>query len=379
MNSQEIPFLDLVAQNASVKAELLQVFTDAAENAQFVGGKQVADFEEEFASYTTARFAIGVANGTDALRLALIAMGIKPGSHVVTVPNTFIATTEAISQCGGMIDFVDIEPDTCLMDANKLEDYLAEAFNKKPKENRPVAVVPVHLYGQCVDMDAILSLAKKYELQVLEDAAQAHGATHRGKSAGSMGDAAGFSFYPGKNLGALGEAGGVTTNSEVIANAVRVLRDHGQRTKYYHQVEGCNARLDAIQAGFLRVKLRHLPQWNAARQKIAAFYDAQLAAIDWLTPVRVLPHNVSSHHLYVVQVAQRDALQQHMKQMGVATGLHYPVPLHLQECYQSMALGTGSFPNAEKSAAELISLPMFPELGLERAQQVIDAIISFRG
>jgi dTDP-4-amino-4,6-dideoxygalactose transaminase len=299
-------------------------------------------------------------------------MGIGPGDSVVTVPNTFIATTEAISQVGANIDFVDVDPATCLMEPRFLEEYL-----RRPGGRRPSAIVPVHLYGQCVDMTALMNVAREHGIAVLEDAAQAHGATHNGRRAGTFGDAAAFSFYAAKNLGACGDAGAVTTASPAIADAVRMLRDHGQQAKYYHAAEGYNARLDAIQAAILRIKLRELEGWNAARRTIAAFYDSALASIAGVSPVKVMPGNVSCHHLYVIHVADRDALQAHLRENGIATALHYPVPLHLQPCYAHLGYGTGSFPNAERSAATLLSLPMFPELRIDRAQRVIDAIERF--
>lgn len=370
-----IPFLDLPAQHAALKQDLMQVFSDALDSAGFVGGFVVKAFEEEFAAFVGAKYSVGVANGTDALRLALVAMGVK-GSRVVTVPNTFIATTEAISQVGAKIDFVDIDPETCLMDPNRLEEHLKRRF-AGPRVDWPSAIIPVHLYGQCADMDAVISLARQYNLLVLEDAAQAHGATYKGKSAGTMGDAAAFSFYPGKNLGACGEAGAVTTNDPAIAEKVATLRDHGQKTKYYHAVEGCNGRLDAIQAGFLRIKLPHLARWNALRQQVADVYNSEFGGVGWMRLAKVLPHNVSSCHLYVIHARQRDQLQEHLKKNGIATGLHYPLPLHLQECYAHLELKRGSFPEAERSADELLSLPMFPELGLDRAWQVIDSVLAF--
>lgn len=373
-----IPFLDLPAQNRALKADLMEVVSAALDTAGFIGGPQVANFEKEFAAFTDSPLAVGLANGTDALRLALIAMGIGRGDRVVTVPNTFIATTEAISQAGAMIDFVDISPDTCLMDMNRLEDMLKDRFARSPKELRPKAIVPVHLYGQCVDMDAVSSLAEHYGLLVLEDAAQAHGASYKGRNAGTLGHAAAFSFYPGKNLGACGEAGAVTTTDAGLAERITMLRDHGQKTKYNHALEGYNARLDAIQAGFLRVKLKHLSSWNAARREIAAQYDAAFLGVDWISPVKTLPHNASSHHLYVIHVDGRQQLMDYLKEHGVNTALHYPIPLHLQECYRHLGYAQGAFPHAERSAATLLSLPMFPELGRERAQRVIDAVLSFK-
>jgi dTDP-4-amino-4,6-dideoxygalactose transaminase len=371
MSIKQIPFLDLVQQNSGVKQELLQIASEIIDQAAFIGGPQVTQFEAEFAKFVGAPQCIGMSNGTDALRLALIAMGIGKGDRVVTVPNTFIATTEAISQSGAEFDFVDVDQQTSLMDPTCLEDFL--------KKNRVAAVVPVHLYGQCADMDSILTLSQKYGFKVLEDAAQAHGASYKGRPAGTMGEAAGFSFYPGKNLGACGEAGAVTTTSPDIAAKIKMLRDHGQSAKYYHDLEGYNCRLDALQAGFLRVKLKHLAQWNEQRRKIAALYDEAFSSISWIRPVSIRPGNISSQHLYVIHVEKREELQQYLKEKGVQTGLHYPIPLHLQKCYSNRSQGKGSFPVAEKLAAELVTLPMYAELKTEDVLYIIDAIKKFPG
>jgi dTDP-4-amino-4,6-dideoxygalactose transaminase len=374
----DIPFLDLVAQHAPLKEEIVRLISETLDSAAFVGGAQVTSFETEFAGFIEAEHVVGISNGTDALRLALHGMGIGRGDRVVTVPNTFIATTEAISQVGAKFDFVDVDADTCLMDPNRLESFLRDRFDKGPASQRPRAIVPVHLYGHCVDMDPVMELAAKYELLVLEDAAQAHGARYKGRGAGTLGHAAAFSFYAAKNLGACGEAGAVTTANAALAEKIRMLREHGQNVKYYHPLEGYNARLDAVQAGILRIKLRRLEQWNASRREIAAFYDFAFASIDSVRPVKVRAGNISCYHLYVIHVPKRDALQAHLKARGIGTGLHYPLPLHLQECYAGLQYSAGDFPNAERSASTLLSLPMFPELGLARARRVVDAIASFR-
>lgn len=376
-DTEKIPFLDLKSPHAGLRDELSRMFLNAVDTGGFVGGPEVAGFEKEFAEYVGAKFAVGVSNGTDALRFALLAMGIGPGSLAVTVPNTFIATTEAISQTGATFEFVDVDSDSCLMSPGGLEDLLKKRFGSGRKDKHPCAVVPVHLYGQCAEMDAILELAKKYELKTLEDAAQAHGATYRGRKAGGMGDAAAFSFYPGKNLGAIGEGGAVTTNDAAIAEKVRILRDHGQKTKYYHSIEGWNGRLDAIQAGALRIKLRRLDEWNAARAKAAEFYDAGFAGLGWVRPVKVAPHCFSCRHLYVIHVSDRDALREWLEKRNIGTGMHYPAPLHLQECYRRLGYGVGSFPNAERSARELLSLPMFPGLTVEQLERVVRAVRDF--
>ena len=366
-----IPFLDLVTPHLELEEELISVVRKALRSAHFIGGEEVEGFEKEWATYCGAQHAIGVGSGTDALRFALIAAGIGKGDTVVTVPNTFIATTEAISQAGAEIAFVDIDERTYNMDPAKLREYLAS----HPKVK---AVLPVHLYGQMCDMDAILDLAEKHNLIVIEDACQAHGAQYFSKKrnqwfkAGSMGKAAAFSFYPGKNLGACGEGGAVTTNDAELAQKVKMLRDHGQAKKYYHDMEGYNGRLDAIQAGFLRVKLRHLDDWNSKRREAARRYGEILSGVaipyepDWSKAV---------YHLYIVRASNRESLQKHLADAGIATALHYPVPLNLQKAY---ALKPGSYPITEKAAGEILSLPMFPQLQAEAQLQVAAAIQSYK-
>lgn len=385
MSMNMIPFLDLKAQHAQLKPELLKVFDAALDTAGFIGGEHVAAFEREFAAFCGAGanrplLCAGVGNGTEALRLALLGLGIGRGDLVLTVPNTFIATVEAISHTGAHFAFVDVDPATSLMDANLLEAELKRRFASPRAEDRPKAILPVHLYGQCADMTAILKLAEQYGLKVVEDAAQAHGASHNGHLAGSMGHAAGFSFYPGKNLGACGDAGAVVSADPAVMERVRMLRDHGQSRKYFHALEGMNSRLDAIQAGFLRVKLPHLAAWNESRRATALCYDAAFAKLPWLSAVRVMPGNVPSRHLYVVHLhapADRDELARVLKEQDIHTGLHYPHPLHLQECYASLGLGPGSFPVAEKLARELISLPMFPGMTPEQVERVIAAVTAY--
>src|SRR6266849_2242300 len=322
--TEQIPFLDLIALHKELEDELLATLRDTLRVAGFVGGPKVEEFEREFAKFCDASHCVGVASGTDAVRFALTAAGVKPGDIVVTVPHTFIATTEAISQAGARPDFVDINERTHCMDPRKLRDYLERDCSTDAETGKlihrrlhaPVtAVVPVHIYGQMADMDPILDLARKYNLIVMEDACQAHGAeyfsraTNSWRKAGSSGHAAAFSFYPGKNLGACGEGGAVTTNNEAIARTMRMLRDHGQVQKYYHQMEGYNGRLDALQAGFLTIKLRHLSSWNRSRQEVAKRYDRLFAAVDGVrTPFcSAFAHAV--YHLYVIRVRQRDALQ----------------------------------------------------------------------
>ncbi|WP_243313807.1 DegT/DnrJ/EryC1/StrS family aminotransferase [Fundidesulfovibrio agrisoli] len=372
MSTTTVPFLDLPAQHAPLKSQLLDVASRALDKAAFIGGPEVSGFEAEFAAYCGAEHCVGVGSGTDALALALRAMGVGPGDTVVTVPNTFIATTEAISLAGASFAFVDVDPGTCLLDPGKLEDYCK-------RSPAPKAVIPVHLYGQCADMAAIGQLAEKYGFDVLEDAAQAHGASQHGRKAGTLGRAAAFSFYPGKNLGACGEGGAVTTSDPAVADAVRRLRDHGQAKKYHHSLEGTNARLDAMQAGFLRVKLPSLEGWNQRRRAVAEAFDRAFGAIPGVRPVTMAQGNVSSRHLYVLHVPDREGLQAHLSRLGIGTGLHYPVPLHLQECYAGRGCKPGDFPAAEASAASLISLPMFPEMTDAQMHAVIDAVRGFYG
>jgi len=366
-----IPFLDLKAQYKQIEHEVVPMITDAMQNGMFIGGPQVAAFECEFADFCNTDYCVGVNSGTDALRFALMAKGVGKGDEVLTVPNTFIATTEAISQSGANPVFVDIDPDTCNMDPNKLEDCL------KKSVKHPKAVIPVHLYGQPADMDPILEIADKNGLVVVEDACQAHGADYRGKRAGSISAVGCFSFYPGKNLGAFGDGGALVTNDKELADQVKMIRDHGQSKKYYHDIEGYNGRLDAIQAGVLRIKLKRLTDWNAARRRNASYYNKLLSDIPEVTFTKEAEYATSVYHLYVIQVDDRDGLQQFLAEKGIATGLHYPLPLHLQKAYVHIGCGKGSFPVTEKIAERLLSLPMFPELTEEQIEYVVDAIKEF--
>lgn len=377
-----VPFLDLITLHSDIKDELITCFKKALETGRFIGGPMVEEFEREFASFCRTKYAVGVGSGTDALRFALIASGAGKGDTVVTVPNTFIATTEAISQAGASIDFVDINERTYNMDVEKLREYLENQCYMDDKSGRPVskrtnspvkAIIPVHLYGQMADMDPIMELAERYNLIIIEDACQAHGAEYFSRKenawrrAGSMGDAGAFSFYPGKNLGACGEAGAVTTNSEEIAQKIKMLRDHGQAKKYYHNIEGYNGRLDAIQAGILSIKLKHLDEWNEERREIAKKYNELLKDIDSI----VLPYESESsravYHLYVIRVPHREKLQGFLKEKGINTAIHYPIPIHLQKAYEYSGYKEGDFPVTEKVATEILSLPIYP--GLTEDQQ----------
>jgi dTDP-4-amino-4,6-dideoxygalactose transaminase len=388
---EQIPFLDLVTPHVELRSELLDVFEDALCTAGFVGGPLVENFERQFAAFCETRHCVGVASGTDAVRFALMAAGVKSGDVVLTVPNTFIATTEAISQAGAIPEFVDVDPRTYCMDSVRLSEFLDRCSTDSRtgkrisrKHGRQItAVVPVHLYGQCADMDAVLDAAAQYDLAVIEDACQAHGAQYfsarhnRWFAAGSMGIAAAFSFYPGKNLGACGEAGAVTTNSEPIAKTIRMLRDHGQAKKYYHSMEGYNGRLDAIQAGILSAKLRHLPEWNARRREAASHYDRALSETESIVAPFTPDSSRHVYHLYVVQVPDRDGLQKHLAAVQIGTGIHYPVPLHLQDAYSSLGYHVGDFPVSETVSARILSLPMYPQLTPVRVRRIADQIAEF--
>jgi dTDP-4-amino-4,6-dideoxygalactose transaminase len=392
MTNQTIPFLDLVTPHRQLEEELVAAFREALRSAAFIGGPQVEGFEREFADYCGTKYCVGVANGTDAVRFALMASGVGPGDAVVTVSHTFIATVEAISQAGAATEFVDIDEKTYTMSPAALGEYLASC-RTDPGTGRPLgqrtgkpirAIVPVHLYGQVADMDALSALARKYGLLVIEDACQAQGAEYRSadgawRRAGSFGKAGAFSFYPGKNLGACGEAGAVTTDDEQVARTIRMLREHGQVQKYYHDLEGYNGRLDAIQAAFLRIKLRHLDAWNSERRAAAARYREGLAGVPDVTAPTESAQSKSVFHLYVIRTSDRDGLGQHLKADGVHTGLHYPLPVHLQNCYRSWGYGPGSLPITERVAREILSLPMFPGLTAEQQQRVIAGIEAFAG
>ena len=386
-----IPFLDLVTPHVELEKELTGVFRRALVTAGFIGGPIVDDFEKDFASFCGTSHSVAVSSGTDALRFAIMACGVEPGDAVVTVPHTFIATTEAISQAGAAPEFVDIDEHTYNMSVKMLRRFLEEQCSRDEsgrlmslRTGRPVtAIVPVHLYGQMADMDPILSLAGKYGLTVIEDACQAHGAEYFSKrlkrwmKAGSMGRAAAFSFYPGKNLGACGEAGAMTTNHTGVAEKVRMLRDHGQVKKYYHDVEGYNGRLDAIQAGLLKTKLAYLPQWNAQRRKRATEYGRLLADNDAIVCPYEPSWSHSVYHLYVIRLEYRDEMMQHLKAAGIGTGIHYPIPLHLQKAYSSLNYCLGDFPVAERVSVEIVSLPMFPQLAADQQARVAKEILFF--
>jgi len=374
-NNRVIPLVDLKAQYEGFAQEVEDAILRVVRSGCFIGGSEVETFEEAFAKFCGTRYCVSVANGTDALRLALHACGIGGGDEVVTVPNTFIATTEAISTVGARPVFVDIDRNTYNMDPQKLEDLLAHHAGQLKTVK---AIIPVHLYGQPAAMEPLLNLAQRYDLKVIEDACQAHGALYfgegagdriqgvrksDGKKVGSIGDVGCFSFYPGKNLGAYGDGGAVVTNTEEIAVKVRMLRDHGRLDKKYeHEIEGYNSRLDALQAAILNVKLKYLDAWNKKRREHAKLYDELLQDIPKIITPRVLPWVVPVYHLYVIRVKQRDKLYQKLNEEGIGAGMHYPIPLHLQKAYSYLSYKLGSFPVTEEVTQEILSLPMYPEL-----------------
>jgi dTDP-4-amino-4,6-dideoxygalactose transaminase len=360
-----IPFLDIKAGNKPLLGEIRAAIDEVIESGAFAGGRCVEKFERDFAEFCGTKHAIGVGNGTDALWFALLALGVGAGHEVITVPSTFMATAEAITYCGARPVFVDIDERTYTMDPGALEKVIT---------TRTKTIMPVHLFGQPADMDPIMEIARKHGLYVVEDAAQAHGAVYKGRPAGSIGDAAGFSFYPGKNLGAFGEAGAVTTNDEALRDKIRMLRDHGQSRKYHHAVIGWNGRMDGIQGAVLQVKLKHLEAGNRRRRAIAAQYDRELGDVESIiTPSRA-PWVEHVYHLYAIRVADRDLVIRSLAEKGVGTGIHYPIPVHLQAAYESLGYARGSFPRAEQCAEEFLSLPMYPELAAEQVKYVTQAV-----
>jgi dTDP-4-amino-4,6-dideoxygalactose transaminase len=364
----EIPFVDLTRQYNSIKEEIDIAVRDTIASSRFILGENVELFEKEFAGYCGTRYAIGVASGTDALNLAIEALGIRQGYEVITVANSFIATADAISRVMASPILVDVDQESYNIDTNQIREKIT------PKTK---AIIPVHLYGQPADMDRISEIAEKNDLKIIEDACQAHGALYKGKKAGSFGNIACFSFYPAKNLGAYGDAGAVVTNDRELAEKIRALRDYGQTRKYHHEIIGHNSRLDEIQAAILRVKLKYLDQWNESRRSHANKYNELLGEISGIeTPTE---KDFASHiyHLYVIRHEKRDELREWLNSKGVATGIHYPKPIHLQNAYKHLGYGEGSFPITERYSKEVLSLPMFPELTEEEIDTVVKLIESF--
>ena len=361
-----IPFVDLKAQYQSIKPEVNAAIQGILDSCQFTLGSEVAAFEQEFAAYCRSQHGIGVNTGTRALHMALLAAGVGRGDEVITVPFTFVATVSAIDYTGATPVFVDIDPQTFTMDVKQLE----AAITPKTK-----AIIPVHLYGQCADMDPILEIAKRRGLVVIEDACQAHGAEYKGRRAGSMGDMGCFSFYPGKNLGAYGEAGMVTTDNAEFARTIRMLRDWGAEKKYHHVLKGYNFRMEGIQGAVLRVKLRYLERWTEGRRAAAAHYDRLLAGSGIPTP-KAMPHNRHVYHIYAVRTKQRQAWQEALLAQGVQSGIHYPTPVHLLPAFADLGYRAGQFQHAEQAANEVLSLPMFPELTQAQCEDVAAALLA---
>ncbi len=364
----KVPFLDLKAQYQSLREEIAVELQKVLDNTAFAGGPFVAEFEKNYAEFCQAKHAIGVGSGTEALWVALIGLGVGPGDEVITADNSFIATAEAISFTGARPVFIDVDESSYNLDPKKIE----AAITDKTK-----AIIPVHLYGQMADMAPIMEIAKKHHLFVVEDAAQAQGAEYKGQRAGSVGHAGCFSFYPGKNLGAYGEAGAVTTNDDELAARMRMFRDHGQSKKYHHDMVGWNARMDGFQGAVLNVKLKYLNGWNNARRAHAQQYNDLLAGIEGLTTPAEMDSSRHIYHIYPILVDNRDALMDYLKQQDIASGIHYPVPLHLTGAYAADHQGAGQCPVTERITPRLVSLPMYPELTAEQIAMTADAVKSF--
>ena len=360
--------MDLRAQYESIGADVRGAISRVLEQSQFINGPEVSRFEERFAEFCGCRYAIGVGNGTDALYLALKALEIGPGDDVITAANTFVATAEAIVSVGATPVFCDVDP----VHFNMTAQSLRAAITPNTK-----AVIPVHIYGQPAPMTAIMDVAREHSLRVVEDAAQAHGAEYLGRRVGTWGDVAAFSFYPAKNLGAYGDAGAVVTNDKTLADTIRMMKDHGRSQKYLHDFPGINSRLDGLQAAVLGVKLPHMEEWNEARRSIAAIYDSDLAECPWLTRPREIDGGRHVYHLYVVQSDRRDELMTHLTDQGIATGIHYPVPLHVQPAFAFMGHRAGDFPVSEKLGNSVLSLPMYPELDDRQVARVVTAVRAF--
>jgi dTDP-4-amino-4,6-dideoxygalactose transaminase len=365
----KVPFVDLSAQYQTIKTEVDAAMASVIQNTAFILGPEVRKLEEEFAQFCESKFAVGVDSGTSAIELIMRALEIGPGDEVIIPANTFIATALGVSFTGAIPVFVEPDPLTYNIDVKKIE----AAITKHTK-----AIMPVHLYGQTVDMDAILEIAKKHNLFVVEDACQAHGALYKGKRAGSMGIASAFSFYPGKNLGAYGDGGAITTNDEKINAKLRRLRDYGQSEKYHHDELGYNRRLDSIQAAILRVKLRYLDSWNQARRDHANLYTKLLSGTRYVTPT-VPAFAEPIWHLYVIQTEKRDELMKHLSSKGISTGIHYPIPIHLQGAYSNLGHKAGEFPVTEEMSDRIVSLPMFAELSDEMVEYVVNGLKTFSG
>ncbi len=363
---QKIPLVDLQAQYATIKSDVDAAVAGVIASCRFIGGPELVRFEQAYAEFQGARRCVGVASGTAAIQLALQALGVGPGDEVITTPFTFIATVEPVAALGARIVLADIDPATFNLDPDRLEAAITPATR---------VILPVHLYGQMAPMDRILDIARRHGLQVVEDAAQAHGATYQGRNAGQWGDIATFSFYPGKNLGAYGDAGAITTENDALADTIARLRDHGRASKYTHDVIGYGERLDALQAAILGAKLPHLAAWNEARRRHAAAYDEALRHVPGLTVTPPMAGGTPVYHLYVVRVAEhRDAVRQALNERGIGAGIHYPVPLHLQPALADYGWQCGDFPQAEAAADQVLSLPLYPEMTADQRARVVETL-----
>lgn len=360
----KIPLLDLQAQYLSIKDEIDQAVLEVLIGSHFILGSKVKELEEKIAAYCGASYAVGVASGTDALILSMEALDIGEGDEVITTPFTFFATTESISRVGARPVFVDIDPKTFNLDVNLIEEKITE---------KTKAIIPVHLFGQPADMDAIMKLAQKYNLKVIEDACQAIGAEYKGKKIGSFGDTACFSFFPSKNLGGAGDGGMVVANDAQVFEKIRLLRQHGSSKKYYHTILGHNSRLDEIQAAMLLVKLKYLDLWNEKRRKNAYLYNELLKDTDVIMPYEIedIKH---VYHLYVIRAKNRDSLAEKLKQNGIASGVYYPLPLHLQEVYRDLGYRPGDLPEGEKASLETLAFPLYPEMSEEKVRKVVQVL-----
>lgn len=362
-----IPFVDLQTQYQSIKAEVDAAIHRVLDASSYILGPEVERFEREFAAYTNAEHCVALNSGTAAIQLAVMACGIGAGDEVIVPANTFFASAEGVSTAGATPVFVDADSDSYTIDSTKIEAAITP---------RTRAIMPVHLYGQAADLDPVFEIAAHHNLHVIEDAAQAHGAKYKGRPVGALGAAGAFSFYPGKNLGAYGEGGAVTTNNAAVARRIRLLRDHGSERKYRHEVVGYNFRLEGLQGAVLAVKLKHLNRWNDLRRTHAATYRELLAPLahdNLIELPREMPYAEHIYHLFVIQIDERDAVQQRLTEAGVATGIHYPVPIHLQPAYANLGYKPGDFPVAERQASRVLSLPMFPELTRNQLARVADA------
>jgi dTDP-4-amino-4,6-dideoxygalactose transaminase len=360
-----IPLVDLKAQYLSIKDEIDSAIARVVENTSFILGPEVEAFEKEFADFCESEHCIGCASGTDAIALALQGLGVGPGDEVITVSFTFIATAEAVTMVGARPVFVDVRDDTLLMDVPKIEAAITP---------RTKAILPVHLYGQMADMDPLMEIADKHGLKVVEDAAQAHGARYKGRRAGTIGDAAAFSFYPGKNLGAYGDAGAVVTGDGELATWLRKARDHGRESKYEHDFESRSSRMDGLQAAVLMAKLKHLEEWNERRRKIAGYYSDLIRGMNNVYTVKVSSDCESVYHLYVLRVTEREVVLKKLHERGIRAGVHYPIPLHMQGAYRHLGVTEGHLSVSEKASSNILSLPLFPELSEDSAESVVGAL-----